>query len=336
MSRTTRWAVAVVAVMLAAQAGRLSGQSTGEWRAYGADKGSSRYSPLTEINRDNARSLRVVWRQSVIPPELKALVPPDARIPNISQNTPLMIGGLLYVATSLGTAAALDPESGKVVWFDTPPAREPGTALRAPTRGVAYWSDGTDSRIIAISGQYLVALNAKTGKRYPDFGAEGTGDVNLAKGYDRSAPGFRWGGPPLVVRDVIVIGGLGGSPGENTGRQRGNQGDIRGYDVRTGKQVWTFARCRAPASSASDTWQKTRRRIPARRRVGPAGRRRGARLRLCADRDADGNFWGGARPGNNLFAESLSASTRTPASASGISRRCITASGTTTSTRRRR
>jgi glucose dehydrogenase len=141
--------VGVVAAALAVQSSGLSGQSgqgQGEWRAYGADKGSSRYSPLTLINRDNARSLRVVWRQSVLPQEMRGQLSADfdaRRWPNVSQNTPLMIGGLLYVSTPLGTAAALDPESGKVVWFDTPPAREAGTALRAPSRGVAYWTDGT-------------------------------------------------------------------------------------------------------------------------------------------------------------------------------------------------
>jgi quinoprotein glucose dehydrogenase len=228
------------------------------------------------------------------------------RWPNVSQNTPLMIGGLLYVSTPLGTAAALDPESGKVVWFDTPPAREAGTALRAPSRGVAYWTDGTDSRIIAITGQYLVALNAKTGKRYADFGTEGTGDVDLSKGYDRSAPGYRWGGPPLVVRDVIVIGGLGGSPGENTGRQRGNQGDIRGFDIRTGKQLWKFRTVPRPGEFGSDSWQADSWSYSG--DVSVWGQMSGDEelgYIYAPIETPNNNYYGGARPGNNLFAESL-------------------------------
>ena len=231
-------------------------------------------------------------------------------MPNVSQNTPLMVGGLLYVSTALGVAAALDPETGKVVWFDTPPARQSDSApQRQPgrtSRGLAYWTDGKDARIIALTGQYLVALNAKTGKRYPDFGAAGTGDVDLSKGYDRPAPGYRWGGPPLVVGDVIVLGGLGGQPGENTGRQNGNQGDIRAYDVRTGTLLWKFRTVPRPGEFGNETWLNDSWSYSG--DVSVWGQ-------LSADEELgyvyapietpNNNYYGGSRPGNNLFAESL-------------------------------
>jgi len=291
---------------------RVGAQADVEWRAYAADKHASRYSSLDQINQDSVAGLRVVWRQSVIPRELGDRWP-GATVPTVSQNTPLMAGGLLYVSTALGVAAALDPETGHVVWFDTPPARANTSIPPAPagqpgrtSRGLAYWTDGRDARILAITGQYLVALNAKTGKRYTNFGDPATGDVDLSKGYDRAAPGYRWGGPPLVVGDVVVMGGLGGAPGENTGRQQGNQGDIRGYDVRTGKLLWKFRTVPRPGEFGNETWLNDSWAYSG--DVSVWGQ-------LSADEELgyvyapietpNNNYYGGARPGNNLFAESL-------------------------------
>ena len=110
----------------------------GEWRAYAADKTNSRYSPLDQINRDTASRLRIAWRQSVIPAELRERWP-AAPVPNVSQNTPLMVDGLLYVSTAVGVATALDPATGKVVWFDVPPDRPADTAA---TGRVAAWRPG--------------------------------------------------------------------------------------------------------------------------------------------------------------------------------------------------
>jgi quinoprotein glucose dehydrogenase len=283
-------------------------QASGEWRAYAADTRASRYSPLDQISKETVGRLRLVWRQSVLPAELRAQWP-DAPVPNVSQNTPLMVGGLLYVSTAVGVAAALDPETGKVVWFDTPPARPTDATPSQPgrtSRGLAYWTDGKDARILALTGQYLVALNARTGKRYPDFGDARTGDVDLSKGYDRVAPGYRWGGPPLVVGDVIVLGGLGGPPGENTGRQQGNQGDIRGYNVRTGALLWKFRTVPRPGEFGNETWLNDSWSYSG--DVSVWGQ-------LSADEQLgyvyapietpNNNYYGGARPGNNLFAESL-------------------------------
>ena len=329
LSRSFSSGIGLVALLVGWSAiDRAGAQTQGEWRAYAADRHGSRYSPLDQIDKATVGKLRVAWRQSVIPSELRERWP-GATVPNVSQNTPLMVGGLLYVSTAVGVAAALDPETGKVVWFDVPPARDadrsqgqpppavpgqgPAQGARPPSpqpgrtsRGLAYWTDGRDARIIALTGQYLVALNAKTGKRYSDFGDTGNGDIDLSKGYDRPAPGYRWGGPPLVVRDVIVIGGLGGAPGENTGRQNGNQGDIRGFDVRTGKQLWKFRTVPRPGEFGSETWLNDSWSYSG--DVSVWGQ-------LSADEELgyvyapietpNNNYYGGARPGNNLFAESL-------------------------------
>ncbi|MCY4025428.1 MAG: PQQ-binding-like beta-propeller repeat protein [Acidobacteria bacterium] len=161
-----------------------------EWRSYGSDAAGTKYSPLDQINAETIGDLEIVWRQSVLPDAVRQgsdLTPPVA-----SQNTPLMADGRLYISTALGTVAALDATSGEVLWFDTPPDRdgEPFQRVRQ-TRGVAYWDDpqSDDARVLAVVGEYLVALDAATGERYPDFGDGG--EVDLRLGFDRPVETFR-------------------------------------------------------------------------------------------------------------------------------------------------
>ena len=127
------------------------------------------------------------------------------------QNTPLMVGGRLYMSTGYGTVAALDEE----------PTRG------AASRGVAYWTAGRPARIIAVSGHYLVALDPESGSRFDSFGDGG--QVDLRQYEDFVVQSYTWRSPPLVVEDVIVVG----STARNA-RGRQPPGDIRGYDVRTG------------------------------------------------------------------------------------------------------
>ena len=228
-------------------------RTAADWPAYGATNAGSKYSPLDQINKDTVKGLRVAWRQSALPLPVQK-VRPDAGAPRAYQHTPLKVGGLLYMSTSLGTVAALDPTSGEVVWFDPPPQQDAGSA----SRGLAYWTDGKDERIIAISGRFLVALNAKTGQRYADFGTDGA--VDLSQGYRRATlGGYRWGGPATIVRDVIVVGGMPGGVVDiinETARARMETppADIRGFDVRTGKLLWTFHTVPSPGEFGNETW----------------------------------------------------------------------------------
>ena len=179
-----------------------------------------------------------------------------------------MVDGLRRPVTGYGTVAALDAATGKVVWFDRPgnlreqsptvPRQDAAPVRGTPTRGLAYWTDGKDTRVIAITGQSLVALNAKTGKRYQDFGERG--EVDLSKGYDRdTGGGYKWRSQPVVVRDVIVIGGLPGNAADiisekQRARKETPPGDIRGYDVRTGKRLWTFHTVPRPGEFGNESW----------------------------------------------------------------------------------
>src|SRR4051794_30631652 len=111
-----------------------------EWPAYSGDKGSTKYSALDQINSNTIKGLKIAWRQSSVPDELKTLFP-DAQGATNWQNTPIMAGGLLYMSSAVGTVVALDPATGTVVWYDIPPHEEGKAPARAgSTRGVAYWA----------------------------------------------------------------------------------------------------------------------------------------------------------------------------------------------------
>jgi len=241
------WWLGVVAIVVGA-AWTVTGKDDDKnrnWPAYSADKASTKYSPLDQINKDTVGKLQIAWRQSGVPAELKALYP-GANAPTNWQNTPLMVDGLLYMSSGVGTVVALDATTGKVVWFDVPPSVDgKGPQRGGSTRGVAYWANGNDSRIFAMMGPNLIALNAKTGKRYPDWGTNGA--IDLAKvGYDRGGvTGYRNSSGPIVVRDVVIVGGV-PAPATDYLNERvkatkeAPPDDVRGFDAKTGKHLWTF------------------------------------------------------------------------------------------------
>ena len=314
----------VAALAVSAPSGvRLVAQSSGsaDWRAYAGTNGGAKYSPLDQINKNTVRNLRIVWRQSATPVEARRGV--NAPAPTNYQHTPLMVGGLLYMSAGNGTVVALDATTGKVVWSEAspqPPAPTPrGNVIRhdepgqpgvivvsgraAASRGLAYWTGGGDARVITVIGQSLVALNAKTGQRYPDFGSGGY--VDLTKGLDRPVEGYRWGGPPLVVGDVIVVGGI------MTAGGLSQPGDVRGYNVRTGALLWTFHTIPRSGEFGHDTWLNG-----SSENAGASGVWTGMTAddelgyvylptESAASQAQDGDFYGGRRPGSGLFENSL-------------------------------
>jgi quinoprotein glucose dehydrogenase len=282
----------------------------GEWRAYGADKAGTKYSPLDEINRDTIGNLRIAWRRSSMPEELLADFPNTAGARNF-QHTPLLIDGLLYMSSVVGAVVALDPTTGKTVWYDHLPPRADGTGLTrgGSTRSLAYWTDGTDARIVTNVGSSLVALNARTGERYAGFGDGG--QVDLTQGFERPVQGWRWTSGPLVVRDVIVVAGV---PAPATDILSETQlapkemppDDVRGYDVRTGKHLWTFHVVPRAGEPGNETWLEN---------SWTYSGNSGVWTLLGADEElghvylpteeATGDYYGGTRPGDNLYAESI-------------------------------
>ena len=282
----------------------------GEWPAYSGDKAATKYSPLDQINRNNVKNLRIAWRKSGLPEELRATYP-GAQAPGNYSHTPLMVDGLLYMSTAVGVVTALDAATGRTVWFDTlPPAPEGnGPGRGGTTRSLAYWTDGKDARIVTNVGSNLVVLNAKTGKRYPDFGDNG--QVDLTKGFERPITGWRSSSGVLVVKDVVVVGGV-PSPATDILNEKARApkemppDDIRGYDVRTGKHLWTFNVVPRKGEFGNDTWLND---------SWTYSGNSGVWSLMSADEElgyvylpfetATGDYYGGTRPGNNLFAESI-------------------------------
>ena len=290
------------AVLAVAPAIAQHGATNGEWRFYGGDSGTTKYSPLDQIDATNVKDLKIVWEWNARN---------FGKRPDFNwETTPLMIGGVLY--TTVGTrrdAVAIDGATGETLWVYRLDEGARGTTVaRAQNRGLAYWSDGKgDDRILLISpGYQLIALNAKTGAPLPGFGASGL--VDLTKGLDRDVvkPGaIGASSPAIVVRDTVVVGAALTSGAAPSSREN-VPGYIRGYDVRTGKLIWTFHTIAQPGEPGNNTWENDSWKY-----TGNTG----AWAPLSADEELGyvyipvemptGDFYGGTRPGDNLFSDSL-------------------------------
>ncbi|MBM41540.1 MAG: pyrroloquinoline quinone-dependent dehydrogenase [Acidobacteria bacterium] len=300
----------VAAGLLVGVASVASGQ-TGEWHAYGSDLAGTKYSRLDQITAANVGQLEIVWRQSTIPAAVRGNS--TVRPPAVVQNTPLMADGRVFVSTALGTVAALDAVTGEVVWFD--PLPDGLDRVGSASRGVAYWEDSEsdDARVVAVVGAELVALNAVTGARYSEFGVDGAVDLTL--GYDiRPVERFVWRSAPLVVSDVVVIGSANTDYVNRTqpARKEAAPGDVRGFDVRTGEQLWIFHTVPQDGEVGNETWliapNEDR---PSWEYTGntnmwawPSGDEELGLVYLPLSTPTN-DYYGGHRPGDNLFAESL-------------------------------
>ncbi len=297
-------AATVLTLTMPAQAADKNQPNAAEWRFYGGGSGGDKYSPLDQINAQNVKNLRIVWRQKTAPAE--ALLGNQAPMAGNFQGTPLMVGGLLFMRSETGPVTALDPTTGKVVWVDK---KAEGVGR---SRGVAYWSDDKDARVIALDGSDLVALNAKTGERYPGFGDNGRVDLKVYADPRPNAPvgNYSWSSFPVVVGDIVILAGV-----PNIDKKKVPEGitpaldapgDIRGYDVRTGKLVWTFHVIPRKGEFGYETWLN-----------GSAEMNGGVGSWswLTADQElgyvyipmqaSTNDFYGGHRPGDNLFANAV-------------------------------
>ena len=297
---TAALVVASTAVRVPAQ----SGAPAGEWRTYGGDLGNTRYAPLDQINAANFSKLELAWRFKT-----DSLGPrPEFQF----ESTPLMVGGIVYsTAGTRRAVVALDAATGELIWMHS--EREGPRGAAAPRqlsgRGLAYWTDGAaDSRILFVTPGYrLIALDAKTGVPVAAFGEHGA--VDLKKDDDQEIDlvtgevGLH--ATPIVARDVVIVGAAhrsGGVP-----RSRMNvKGYVRGFDVRTGKRLWIFHTIPSPGEYGNDTWEKDSWTY-----TGNAG----VWAQMSVDEELGvaylpvelptGDYYGGHRPGNGLFGESI-------------------------------
>ena len=274
-----------------------------EWRFYGGDAGSTKYAALDQIDRTNVKDLQIAWRwraENFGPrPEF------------YYRATPLMIDGVLYTTAGFRRAAvAIDAATGETLWVYRMDEGERG--LNAPRdnsgRGVAYWADGSDERIFLITpGYHLVALDAKTGIPHPDFGNQGV--VDLKKGLGREVDPIKGGigssSPPIVSHNVVVVGAA-LFPGTDPPAKENVPGHIRGYDSRTGQQLWIFHTIPQSGEFGNEGWEGGSWRY-----TGNAS----AWSPFSVDQElgyvylpieaATGDYYGGHRLGDNLFSQSL-------------------------------
>lgn len=272
----------------------------GEWITWGGDLGNKRYSPLDQIDKDNADQLQVIWRWGAEP-----LI---GRHDSNWKATPLYVDGVLYLPTGGSKVAALDPASGETLWLFTPePLRVGKRPFSGSSRAVSYWTDGTEKRILhnTVDGR-LFSIDAETGKLDPNFGEGGFVDMNknlLAEGDDRETVDVGSTAPGIVVGDVIVTQVIGNDTPQN---KVGTPGYIRGYDIRTGEMLWRFHTIPRPGEFGHDTWKDG-----AWKYTGAAS----VWTMMAADPELGyvylpvesptNNFWGGQRPGDGLFGESI-------------------------------
>jgi quinoprotein glucose dehydrogenase len=276
-----------------------------EWNTYGADLASTRYSPLDQINADNFAKLQVAWRLKTDPFGPR----PDI----LYSATPLVVGNTMYVTAGTRRAVlALNAATGEILWMHSEDEGERGqnAARSGAGRGVSYWAsaDGSDRRVIYVTPGYrMIALDARTGAPIATFGKAGVVDLKLENDQDLDLVTADLGlnATPLVAGDVVVVGAasrFSGSPKT----MNNARGYIRGFDVRTGKRLWIFHTVPRPGEFGFETWENN-----SALRNGNTG----AWAQFSADLELGlvyvpvemptSDFYGGNRPGNTLFDESL-------------------------------
>lgn len=295
------------AISLAAGATYVAAASDVQWPYYGGSEGFDRYSPLNEINPEDVKRLRVLWTRPALDASLTREFP-DLTAGAYFRATPIEIAGVLYAPDGVGLVEAFNAQTGKTIWVQQPFTRSLADAAGGSTRGVAYWKGKgqglCQTRIFDIHGAFLYALDAGTGKYCRKFGERGRVYLRF------KGPATRYfnSGGPLVIGNVVVLGGTGG------GFRCSDGGDqmkcvpevARAYDARTGKLLWQFSPMPKPGDPARATWG-----------AGSAnlGGAMGAYGILSADpklgyvyipfTSQDPPAWGGWRPGDNLYGNAL-------------------------------
>jgi quinoprotein glucose dehydrogenase len=280
-----------------------SGAANGEWRSYGGDTGNTHYSALDQINAGNFSKLEVAWRFKTV-----NLGPrPEFNF----EGTPLMANGVVYsTAGTRRSVVALDATTGELLWVHGEHEGARGTAAprQLSGRGLAYWTDGREERILYVTPGYrLIALDAKSGNPVRSFGTDGVVDLKQQDDQEIDLTTGEVGlhAAPVVANDVVIVGAAhrpGGIPKSKTNVK----GFVRGFDVRTGKRLWIFHTIPQSNEFGYDTWEKDSASYTG--NTGVWGQ-------ISVDPDLNmafipvelptGDYYGGHRPGNNLFGETV-------------------------------
>jgi quinoprotein glucose dehydrogenase len=305
MHQTIRYVAALALGLLSGAPSWGQNAKDTEWPTYGADLKSSHYRPLDQINASNFSKLEVAWRFKTdnlgTRPEFKL------------EGTPLMVNGVLYTTGgNRRSVIALDAATGELIWVHG--EREGARGAAAPRqlsgRGVAYWSDGKEERILYVTPGYrLIALDAKTGVPVKSFGENGAVDLKLNDDQtiqpDLVTGEIGLHSTPVVAMDTVIVGAA-FREGMTPTSMRNNKGYVRGFDVRTGKRLWIFHTIPMKGEPGYETWLN-----------GSADYtgNTGVWTQISVDEQLGlvylpvesptGDYYGGHRPGNDLYGESL-------------------------------
>ncbi len=276
------------------------GTKNGEWRSYAGDGGSTRYSPLDQITRDNVKDLQVAWSWKF-----------DNFGGGTSETTPIFVNGVLYfTAGPRRNVIAVNAGTGETLWTWRPDeGARFDQAPRKVARGVAYWSDGNEARIVTVTpGFQLVALSAKTGVPVSTFGQDGV--VDLFKQLDltiTSDPIGKIGNssPPVISHDVVVIGPALTQGGTSPNKEN-VKGDVLAFDVRTGKKLWVFHTIPRKGEPGYETWLNGSADYTGNTGVwGPFSVDDDLGYVYLNTESPTNDGYGGHRPGANLFSDSI-------------------------------
>src|SRR5688500_7088030 len=267
--------------------------ASSDWPVYGGDAGTSRYSPLKQINTGNASKLQVAWTFHTGDSTDR----PATQI----QCTPIVIDGVMYVTSAQLKVIALRADNGQKLWTYDPFAGSDDERPRGVNRGVSYWASGKDKRILFTYRSKLVSLDAKTGK--PSVGFGDNGQVDLTQGLDRDISGLAYyiTTPGVVFKDLLILGSTTGE-----GPRLSAPGHVRGFDVRTGKQKWIFHTIPHPGEYGYETWSPDSWKYSGGTNVWgglTVDTKRG--MVFLATGSPTFDFWGGDRIGDNLFGNSV-------------------------------
>ena len=295
-------ALIAFAVAGGAPASAQQGATQGEWHHYGGDLGATRYSALDQIGPGNAAQLEIAWRWKAAnfgpAPEFNY------------RATPLMADGVLYVTAGYRrTVAAIDAGTGETLWTFRLDEGERSAPRRNSGRGVAYWAppSGPPCVFFVTPGFRLVALDAASGRPAAGFGDDGVVDLRqgLVEDADLESAPVGSSSPPVVAKGVVVVGSALPS-GAAPPSPRMPKGHVRGYDAATGEHRWTFRTIPRPGDPGHDTWEDGSWDYTGNAAVwAPFSADAAMGLVYLPVEAGTGDYYGGHRPGDNLFSQSL-------------------------------
>ena len=304
LCRTLFTTLATAVFLSVAPAGAQETRPMIEWPYVGAEQAHTKYSTAEGITTANVGELEIVWQWDPNEAPLEAY----GTRPGPFQATPVMVDNVLYLSTMYTRVAALDAETGAELWVFDPRAYEGGPRGAGPSgfkhRGIAYWRDGNDARIFLNSRDRLYAVNAATGELDTRFGAGGS--VLLTEGHGRPVTRYEFDqtSPPVVFENLVIVGSR---VPDGVQHKFDPPGSVQAFDARTGERRWVFFTVPQSGDDAgADTWQDESWRYTGHANVWGLMSLDTARgLLYVPTSTPSSDYWGGRRPGANLFAESL-------------------------------